>query len=194
MSAVLTQQHMTLEHKWKMSQEGSTTKKRGSQRQEEGTTEKKTRGGRSSPLLFGGAPFGVLIFFLFPVGWCRSPFSPKKLRLVRLTEVQFSSVEWRSLLLLPFRCTAFLCLLSDVLLLWVVLPSSSSFGWGKIKKTPAQRAGGGTRESTTIRRRKKPSSTTQQNRGEKQLHRKDGKKVNLDFSHFLFSFVVAFHF
>ena len=30
-SAVLTQQHMTLEHKWKMSQEGSTTQRRGSQ-------------------------------------------------------------------------------------------------------------------------------------------------------------------
>ena len=67
----------------------------------------------------------LLIFLIFPVGWCRSLFQNffKELRSVRLIEVRFSSVEWRPLLL-PFSSAAFPPLPCG----WGCL-ASSSFGW-----------------------------------------------------------------
>ena len=58
----------------------------------------------------GSADFPLLPCCVVPFHFVQKKNSSNKLRLSRVTEVQFSSVEWRSLLL-PFRSTAFLCLL-----------------------------------------------------------------------------------
>ena len=94
------------------------------------------------------------------------PFSQKnvnkKLKLLWLTEVQFSSVEWWSLLL-PVSGAAFLCLL-----LGGAAWHPPSFGRAAflslLEKTEAKGRRG---ESTTTQRKRKPSSTTQQKKGAK---------------------------
>ena len=107
----------------------TTTRRKGSQRQGKGTTAQKKQRMEKFPSPFRwycllSLPWDGSAFPLSPFGWCCWSSSSllgggvpskrhKELRSVTLTEVQFSSVEWWSLL--PFSGAAFLCLL---------------FGWG----------------------------------------------------------------
>ena len=162
---------------------GSTTKRtRGSQGQGEGTTAQKKEGREKfpSPLWWSclpSPPQGGGAFPVSPFGWCRfysssllggavSFFSKtktffKELRLVRLTEVKFSSVEWWSLLLLHFSGAAFLCLLFSGAA-WPPPPLGGGAGSRKKKSTSPK--GASVEESTTTQRRRRPFSTTQRRR------------------------------
>ena len=133
----------------------------------------------------------VAVLFCFAWNAMKSNFSIKPLTTwkdyrnccwAKLTEVKFSSFDWRSVFLLPLGGAAIpsppfrVGLLG--LLQWVVLHSSPAFGWcwfPKKKRTaPDQKRAGG--KTPLPKRRRERSSTTNSGRGGKTAPPKEGER------------------
>ena len=177
--------HCPKEAKW-----SSTTRRKGSQRQGKGTTAQKKQRREQFPSRFRwyclpSPPWDGSAFPLSPFGWCCWSSSSllgggvpskrhKELRSVTLAEVQFSSVEWWSLL--PFSCAAFLCLLFG----WSGLASSSFWSCclpgSRKNSTSPKRAGRKAPRPRGGEAKQHHPTEEWQKRGERQPHPKDGEK------------------